>query len=46
MTRQGDPVRDSELMTGAVRDEMALDEIVALTFYLSADLDGGGGLDL
>jgi hypothetical protein len=35
-TRQGDPVRDSDLMAGSVRDEFALDDLVALTFYLSA----------
>ncbi len=39
LTRQGDPVRDSNLMAGSVRDELAIDELVALTYYLSANLD-------
>jgi hypothetical protein len=37
LARQGDPVRDSDLMAGSVRDELALDDLVALTFYLSAN---------
>jgi hypothetical protein len=41
--RQGDPVRDSNLMAGSVLDEMAADELVALTYYLSANRDGTSG---
>jgi hypothetical protein len=36
----GDPVRDSNLMAGSARDEMAVDELVALTYFLSANLKG------
>jgi len=45
LARQGDPLRDSDLMAGSVRDELASDELTALMFYLGANLDGGTGLD-
>jgi hypothetical protein len=34
---QGDPVRDSTLLAGSARDEIALDQLVALTYYLNAN---------
>jgi hypothetical protein len=45
MTRQGDPVRDSDLMAGSVRDELAVDQLLALTLFLNANrpFDGGMG---
>jgi hypothetical protein len=36
LARQGDPVRDSDLLAGSVRDEIAFDQLAALTIYLSA----------
>jgi hypothetical protein len=46
LARQGDPVRDSDLMAGSVRDEMAVDQLVALTYYLNQDGGTGLGIDL
>lgn len=43
MTRLGDPVRDSNLMAGSVRDEMAVDQLVALTLFLNANRGSGDG---
>jgi hypothetical protein len=40
LARQGDPVRDADLMAGSVRDEMAVEELTALTYYLSANTFG------
>lgn len=37
LTAQGDPVRDSSLLAGSARDEMALDQLIALTYYLNAN---------
>jgi hypothetical protein len=45
LARQGDPLRDSDLMAGSVRDELASDELAALMFYLGANLEGGSALD-
>jgi hypothetical protein len=39
LVRQGDPVRDSDLLAGSARDEMALTELLALTSYLSTQTD-------
>jgi hypothetical protein len=44
LARRGDPVRDADLMAGSVRDEMAVDELVALTYYLSANRYTDGDL--
>jgi hypothetical protein len=41
LTAQGDPVRDSDLLAGSVRDELALDQLAALTNYLDANRDRG-----
>lgn len=38
-TRQGDPVRDANLLAGVAGDEIALDQIAALTYFLSAGID-------
>jgi hypothetical protein len=45
LAQQGDPLRDSDLLAGSVRDEMAVDDLAALTYYLTANLDGGTSLD-
>lgn len=37
LTAQGDPVRDSNLLAGSVRDEIALDQLFALTLFLDAN---------
>jgi hypothetical protein len=42
IARLGDPVRDSELLTGSVQDEIAVDELAALMFFVDA---GGAGRD-
>ncbi len=44
LARRGDPVRDADLMAGSVRDEMAAEELAALTYYLSANRYGDGDL--
>jgi hypothetical protein len=36
LARQSDPVTDSDLMAGSVRDQFAFDQLVVLTAYLSA----------
>lgn len=33
----GDPVRNADLLTGSVRDEFAVEQLVALTLYLDGD---------
>jgi hypothetical protein len=45
MTRQGDPLRDSDLMAGSVRDEMALEQLLALSLFLNANRLSGGGTE-
>lgn len=39
LTAQGDPVRDSNLLAGSVRDEMAFDQLLALNLFLNANRD-------
>jgi hypothetical protein len=39
LAKQGDPVRDENLLAGSARDELAVEELVALTYYLNANLD-------
>lgn len=41
LAREGDPVRDSDLLAGSARDELAIDQLAALTVYLNANLDSG-----
>jgi hypothetical protein len=43
---RGDPVRDSNLMAGSARDEMAAEQLIALTAFLSADRRTGEGTTL
>lgn len=40
LQRLGDPVRDAALMGGAARDEIALDNIAALTYFVAATFTG------
>jgi hypothetical protein len=42
IARQGDLVRDTDLLAGSARDEMAVDQLLALGYYLNANLDGDG----
>jgi hypothetical protein len=42
--RLGDPVRDSDLMAGLTMDEIAVEDITALTYFLGAAIWTGNGL--
>src|SRR4051812_17468865 len=41
LARQGDPVRDTHLLAGSAQDEIALEHLLALTMFLTAQNDGG-----
>jgi hypothetical protein len=40
LQRLGDPVRDAALMGGAARDEIAIEDLAALTYFIAATLPG------
>jgi len=42
--RLGNPIRDADLMAGLTMDELAIEDITALTFFLGAATFGGDGL--